>query len=278
MRRTIRIDLDRTGSRGLAICLACVTLLITGACVTPTTYSTEDASIVSEGRAMRDLGIDYLSGGRTAMAIRHLTKSLDLDPTDPVTHTWLGEAYRRKGQSEKAEGYLLEALEISQATDDDLAEQEARLGLSALLSQMGRYEDALEHCEVLGNDPTYSKPWRPLSNCGWAMMKLGRNAEARQYFRDALDFFPRFSPALLNLGILEAEEGHRLAAIKLLDKALDSGRLNGSGHAEANYRLGEIYVALGRRDKAVEHFSLAAKIAPNADWGSQSQAYLDLLR
>jgi Tfp pilus assembly protein PilF len=277
MKPTTRIDLNRTCLRTLAACLAGLMLLITGACITPTTYSTHDPSIVSEARAKRDLGIDYLAGRRTAMAIRHLTASLELDQSDPLTYTWLGEAYRRKGQAEKAEGFLVEALEIAELVENDQAAQDARLSLSALLSQMGRFEDSLEHCEVLSRDPTYSTPWRPLSNCGWAMMKLGRNGEARQYFEEALDFFPRFAPALLNLGILEAEEGHRLAAIKFLDRALASRRLNGSGHAEANYRLGEIYVALGRRDKAVEHFSVAAKIAPDRDWGSESQAYLDLL-
>ncbi len=256
--------------------------LISLACVTPTSYSSVDSSVdssvVTEGRAKRDLGIDYLSSRRTAMAIRELTASLELAPNDPHTHLWLGEAYRRKGQSERAEELMLSALELARIRKEVDAEQGARLNLSALLSQMGRYSDSLEHCEALAADPTFSTPWSPLSNCGWALMKLGRLPEARQHFRDALDFFPRFGPALLNLGILEAKEGHSLAAIKMLDKALDSGRLRASGHAEANYRLGEIYVALGRRDKAVEHFRSAAKIAPEANWGSQSQAYLDLLR
>jgi type IV pilus assembly protein PilF len=258
--------------------LAVVVLLVSSACVTPTTYETDDPSIVSEAQAKRDLGIDYLSNRRTAMAIRELTASLDMDSDDPQTHLWLGEAYRRKGKTAKAESFLLDALEIAQDQEDDQAEQEARLNLSALLSQMGRYEDSLVHCEELAADPTFATPWRPLSNCGWALMKLGRLPEARRHFEDALDFFPRFSPALLNLGILEAQLGHSLAAVKALDKALSAGRLRASGHAEANYRLGEIYVELGRRAKAVEHFGAAAKIAPDANWGSESQAYLDLLR
>ena len=49
--------------------------------------------------------------------------------------------------------------------------------------------------------------------------------------------------------------------------------MNASGYAEANYRLGELFVALGRRDKAIDPFREAAKVAPGAEWGSQSQAY-----
>jgi tetratricopeptide (TPR) repeat protein len=212
------------------------------------------------------------------MAIRELRASLDLDASDPQTHLWLGEAYRRKGQTEKAEAFLRDAVELSIGRQDGRTEQEARLTLSALLSQMGRYADSLEHCEALAADVTFSTPWRPLSNCGWALMKLGRFDEARAHLTDALDFFPRFGPALLNLGILETKQGHRLAAITAFDKAIASGRLGSGGLAEANYRLGEIYVALGRRDKAVVHFRSAVDKAPHADWGSQSQAYLDLLR
>lgn len=264
----------RSATLGL---LAALAVLTTSGCAT-TTYTVDETPPVSEARAKRDLGIDYLSTRRTGMAIRELQASLDLDPGDPQTHLWLGEAFRRKGQTARAEQFLFDALELARARDDHRAQQEARLNLSALLSQMGRHEDALPHCQALADDPTFSTPWRPLSNCGWALMKLGRLEEARTAFSRALDFHPRFAPALLNLGILEARQGHRLAAIKTLGRAIASGRLSASGHAEANYRLGEIYVALGRRDRAVAHFREAAQIAPEDDWGSQSQAYLDLLR
>ncbi len=266
-----------TVRRGAFLALAAFMLLASTGCVT-TTEPTAESFDVSEAEAKRDLGVDYLSTRRTGMAIRELTRSLELDSGDPKTHLWLGEAYRRKGQTAAAEEFLRDAIELSERRRDGETAQHARLNLSALLSQLGRYEEALVECETLAADPTISTPWRPLSNCGWALMKLGRLDEARAKFQEALTFYPRFGPALLNLGILEAKQGHNVAAIRALQKALDSGRLTASGHAEANYRLGELFVGLGRRDKAVTHFKAAAKIAPDADWGSQSQAYLDLLR
>ncbi len=268
----------KSGKPGVVFGLLVVLLLGSAGCATTTTVSLDEGPTVSEAVAKRDLGIDYLSSRRTAMAIRELAASLELDPKDPQTHLWLGEAYRRKGQTSKAEAFLVDAIAAAERSGDTRTEQDARLNLSALLSQMGRHAEALEYCEPLAEDPTVSTPWRPITNCGWALLKLGRLDEARVRFVTALEFFPRYGPALLNLGILEAKQGHRLAAIKALQKALDSGRLSASGHAEANYRLGEIFVALGRRDRAVAHFQQAAKVAPDADWGSQSQAYLDLLR
>jgi len=272
-----RIVSRRWQRRALSLVLATGMLASATGCA-PVTYSLDEEPSVSESRAKRDLGVDYLSTRRTGMAIRKLQESLALDPNDGQTHLWLGEAYRRKGQTDRAEAFLRDALRLSRRAKDGDTVQQALLSLSALLSQMGEFEDAIPLCDELAEDPTFSTPWRPLTNCGFALSKLGRLEEARVRFTTALEFFPRYGPALLNMGILEAKDGHRAAAIKYLDKALDSGRLTASGHAEANFRLGEIYVSLGRRDRAVGHFQQAAKVAPEADWGSQSQAYLDLLR
>lgn len=274
--KTYDSDATRRTPSGSSLWLCfCVALLTATGCVS-TTVSMESKPEVSEARAKRDLGVDYLSTGRTAMAIRHLGRSLELDPDDAQTHLWLGEAYRRKGQTEIALQFLEDAIPLAVRHEDKRTEHEAKLNLSALLSQLGRYEESLEYSDALATDPTLSTPWRPLSNSGWALMKLGRLDEARAKLDESLDYFPNYGPALLNLGILEAKEGHRLAAIKTLDRALE--RLSSSGRAEVNYRLGELYVALGQRNRAVEHFQEAVKTAPNLDWGSQSQAYLDLLR
>lgn len=265
--------------RALAGIVIVLLLASSVGCVTTQTLSSSggNENRVSQSVAKRDLGIDYLSSHRTAMAIREFRASLDLDSKDPATHLWLGEAYRRKGKTEEAESFLLESIALAGAEHHMATRHAALLNLSALLSQLGRYEESIEYCEALAEDPTFSAPWRPLTNCGWALFQLGRLEEASDHFEDALDFFPRFGPALLNLGILRAKQGKTLSAITTLESALDSGRLQPSAMGEAHFRLGEIYVSLGRRDKAVAHFREATDKAPFEDWGSQSQAYLDLL-
>jgi len=264
---TLRI----AGVLAAALCIA-----IASGCATPRVVE-EESQTVSKAHARRDLGIDYLSSHKTAMAIRELRASLQEDPSDPRTHLWLGEAYRRKRENEQARKAFEKAATLAAEQEDIQVEQDARLNLSGLLSQMGRHAEAIPHCEALATDPTFTSPWRPLSNCAWARIQLGRFDEARANLEQALEFFPRFGPALLNLGILEAKQGHNLAAAVALDKAIASGRLNGSGRTEANFRLGEIFVALGDREKAVAHFRAAVEMGPTLEWGSQSQAYLDLL-
>lgn len=263
------------GGHASTLALAVLLVLVGGCASTPVG---DELGTVSQAQAKRDLGIEYLSTGRTAMAIRELTASLEADPSDPVSHLWIGEAYRRKGQSERALEAFETAARGAAERRDVQTVQDAHLNLSALLSQMGRHAEALPHCEALIEDPTFPSPWRALTNCGWALLQLGRYDEARARFRDALEFFPRYGPALLDLGILEAKQGHTLAAVGSFEKAIASGRLNGSGRAEANFRLGEIFVALGDRERAIEHFRAAVETGPMVEWGTQSQAYLDLLR
>ena len=81
----------------------------------------------------------------------------------------------------------------------------------------------------------------------------------------------------MNLGILEAEQGRRPEAIKQFSGVLEL-EPGPSATAEANYRLAEIYVSLGRRKQAVGHLRTAVVKAPSDPWGRKSEEYLRRLR
>ena len=51
-----------------------------------------------------------------------------------------------------------------------------------------------------------------------------------------------------------------------------------SATSETNYRLAEIYISLGKRDRAVGHLLAAVKKAPEGRWGKKSEEYLKVLR
>jgi Tfp pilus assembly protein PilF len=255
--------------------VALLALVLLAGCVTVT--SDEERKQIELAQATRDVGFDHLSQGRTAMAIRKLRQARDLDPKDPETYLWLGEAFRRKGMLERAEENLLIAIEL---TDDpsSRSEQETKLNLSALYIQMERYPEAIALCEALVEDPTFSTPWRPLTNRGWSFYKMGDLVSARQSFDEALDFHPKYWPAHLNLGIIDQKEGHALAAIMHFEKALEGDRLGYDATAEANYRVGEIYISMGEKERAVEHFNVALERSPYGKWGTQSKSYLEMLQ
>lgn len=260
---------------GLCALLASLLLLGTGCA---TTLSETEIQDQKQAAAIRDVGVDHLKAGRTAMAIRKLQQALALDPEDPQTVLWLGEAYRRKGMLSRAEEMLIRSIGLSSDEPTGRTQQETILNLSALYIQMKRYEEAIEQSDFLISEPTFGSPWRPLTNRGWAQFQLGQYADAEQSYRDALDFYPTYWPARLNLGILEQKRNRHVEAIREFELVMESGRLSHDALAEVNYRLAEVYVSLGRRQRAIDHFSVAVEQSPYGEWGTQSKSYLELLR
>lgn len=229
------------------------------------------AADASRARAHHSSGAMHLREGRIALAIRELRAAEQLNPRDKWIQLGLAEAYRRRNLSEDAERHLLEALAI------DPSFQEARLTLSGLSIQMERYPEAVEHAQLLIDDPTFPKPWEALSNKGYALMKLDRRAEAREALELALEYNARYWRAHLNLGILDAQEGKRLDAMERFERVLGLGA-GPLAAAEVNYRMAEIYLSLGNRERAVEHLVAASSQQPSGAWGKRSEDTLKGLR
>ena len=167
-----------------------------------------------QARSHYGLALNHLREGRTGIAIRELLAAQALSPSDPWIDLSLAEAYRLKGHSADSERHLKRALELR----PDL--HAAKLNLSALYIQSERYEEAVKMSQELLADATFPVPWKALTNQGYALYKLGRNAEARQAFDHAHEYHERFWPARLDLAILDAEEGRRLEALEPTDPDL----------------------------------------------------------
>ena len=224
-----------------------------------------------KARAHYNAGISYMSDGKPAMAIRELRTALQLSPRDPWIHWALAEAHRRKGRLDDAESHLLTALETRPGF------QQARLNLSALYYQVGRYDDAIEHADLLLDDPTFPVPWKALTNRGWAQYKLGQQRAARESFEAALEYDEKYWRSFLGLGMLDMEAGRRIEALEQFERVLDfePGPL---AEAEANYWIGEIYISLGNLERALQHLTAVTAREPNGQWGKRSEDYLRRLR
>jgi type IV pilus biogenesis/stability protein PilW len=222
-------------------------------------------------RTHYNAGIEYMRQGKIAIAVRELRSAMQISPRDPWIHWAIAEAYRRSGRLDDAESHLLTALEIRPNF------QQARLNLSALYVQVGYYDAAIEHANLLLDDPTFPVPWKALTNRGWAEYKLGRIEAARSSFESALEYDETHWRSVLALGILDAEAGHRIEAVEQFERVveLEPGAL---AEAEANYRIGQIYVSLGDRVRAVRYLTAAAAKKPNGKWGKRSEDYLRRLR
>jgi Tfp pilus assembly protein PilF len=262
--------LERAGS---AVLLALVLAALGCATASGPTENAPGEESPAERRtqAHYKLGVEHLRQGQPALAIRELRAATEYDPSDVWVRLALAEAYRLKGHLELAEAELNTALRLR----SDF--QQARLNLSALYIQMERYEEAVAQTRALLEDPTFPVPWKALTNQGFAEYKLGRLREARQSLELAVEYHGEYWQALLNLGILDADEGRRLEALERFDAvlALRPGPL---AESEVNYRIGEVYVALGNRERAVQHLTAAASNRPSGEWGKRSEDYLKRLR
>ncbi len=259
---------------GWLVCFGVLSGLLSG-CLT-TVSSEREVDPVGLAAAVRDVGLDSMRQGNYAMAIRTLQEAQRQNPNDPKTYAGLGEAYRSKGLLAEAEVNFLLALE----TDPDPQSedrQNATLTLAAVYIQLEQYPDAEVLCQILIDDPTYASPWIALTNRGWAQYKSGQFGEARSSYEEALDFRSDYAVAHFNLGILDQEQGRWLDSIHQLDLVTDSNQMSLAAQAEAHFRIGEIYMTLGRRDKAVLHFKSSNEKAPESESGGKSHSYLEML-
>lgn len=221
--------------------------------------------------AQRNLGIDHMVNGRVAFGLRELLHAVSLHEEDALTHLWLGQAYLLKGKLDDALHHAKRAVEL------DPEHHEARLNLTVIYIQVEQYGNAVATADVLIDDPTFSSPWRALTNRGWALLKQNQLVLARQSLEEALEYRPKYWPALLNLGILEQAEGDPVASLRYLQGVIDL-ELGSGPAAEANYRMAEAYVSLGHRERALAHLETAIELSPHGRWGRQAREYLAVLR
>jgi Tfp pilus assembly protein PilF len=261
----------RSVLRVRALRALCAVALLSGAACATSGRDSEQLAREQRANSHFNLGIDHLRNDRVAAGLRELLAAERLDPKDPRIQHALGNGYAMRGKPADAEKHYLRSLELA----PDF--HEARFNLAALYNRLQRYEDAIEHCTILADDATYAGPWRALAHKGFAELRLGRVDEARRSLELGLDYRPDYWPALLNLGILEMEEGRRLDAIAHFQQVL-SQRPGLEVQAQANYRIGEMYVALGERDRAIGHLRAAVAQAPGGLWGAKSEQYLKQLR
>lgn len=214
-----------------------------------------------------DLGVQQLQDGNAPLAIRELLNATRYNPDDPAIRLALAEAYRRRGRIEESEQNFLKAVELNPEF------QRARLSLSAFYSSVSRFQEARDQAQIVVEDPTFEWPWLAHTNLGWAQHKLGQTDAARKNLLVALDYRENYWPARLNLGILEAEQRRHREAMQQFRSVL-AEQPGPHAEAEAHYRMAELHIELGNRDRAILHLTESANRKPSGTWGQRSSEAL----
>jgi tetratricopeptide (TPR) repeat protein len=249
----------------------CVLALFFGSGCAGSTGGAEEALRLRRATSHFNLGLDYIRNEHVALGLRELLLAESFDPQNAQIHLALANAYWMRHKLDVAEQHYLRSLEI------DPTYHEARLNLSVLYKQLDRHEDSLTHASILVDDATFPGPWRAYANKGLAEFRLGRVDEARRTLEIGFDYRDDYWPTLLYLGILEVGEGRRLEGLSLFRQVLEQ-EPGLEVQAQANYRIGEIYIALGKRKRAIGYLKAAVVQTPGGPWGVISEEYLHRLR
>jgi Tfp pilus assembly protein PilF len=258
-------------SSAVPIVWLCVLALLLGAGCANSPNAAEETLRLRRASSHFNLGIDYIRKDRVALGLRELLLAESFDPQDPRIHQALANTYLMRGKPVEAEQHYLRTLEIEPTF------HEARLNLSILYSQNYRYEESLAQTSILVDDATFPGPWRALANKGIAEFRLGRLEEARLTLELGFEYRNDYWPTLLYLGILEVEEGRRVEGLSLFRQVLEQ-EPGLEVQAQANYRIGEVYIALGKREQAIGYLRAAVVKTPGGQWGVKSEEHLNRLR
>jgi len=178
----------------------------------------------------------------------------------------LAQALEKQGKSEEAERfYLAVAAKPGSPLADD-----AQFHLGALQYAAGRLEEALETFHPFESRLANSR-WQPTARLGrgWALLKLGRLAEAKSAFQSAASDAKVGVEARYWLGLtLKSEKNWQAAAQTLLDAAEEhpNDKLAGA----LRFHAGDSLFHAGDTAGAEKQFDLVIAASPDNEWADDA--------
>ena len=203
------------------------------------------------GPCLQLLGMLCYQEGRPDLAIDHFTKAIAENPSLPVLHSHLGEAYRALGRFDEAIAACERALKVQRVMPDALNT------LGAALYAEGRIDEAAKTLRrAIEFKPDLVEAHANLGN----VLRAQRNydAAAAAYER-ALRIQPGFTGALVGLGNTLQAQNRSDEAVACYRRALEANAKD----PMAWTNLGIALRSLGRTDEAVESFQEAVRLRPD---------------
>ncbi len=167
-----------------------------------------------------NLALLYVDQDQPAKAIETLQKAQKIRPQDERTLFYLGNAYERKGEADKARSIYEDLLKKK---PDDVA---VANNLAYLYANAYPTKDNLARALQLVQGGLAKQPDHPglVDTLGWIYFKQGRIAEAEKELGKALAKAPQSPDLNYHMGMILASKGDRAGAQRALKAALASGR------------------------------------------------------
>lgn len=213
-------------------------LLLLGCATQQEQFSGRDLDEAS--RVNTELGISYMQQGNLNLAMDSLNKAVEQDRSNAQAHAVLGVLHERLEQYDRAEASFRRSIRLESGVSW------VHNNYGRFLCNRGDYDSAQRQFELAMQDPLYERRELPLANAGTCARRAGKQREASEFLRRALEQAPRFAPALYEMSQVQYE---------LEDFATARGyfqRLRSVTSLDADALLlgARIESALGNRDEA----------------------------
>lgn len=199
------------------------------------------------------IGAALLWSGYPEQALPYLESVLRNDPGNVRTLVLVAQIHREAGRLQEAERRLQQALRTSPSSAEAWNEQG---GVYLERDDTQRALTCFERALAEKSDLPYA-----LLNAGQAASKLGRLADAENYYRRAVAVEPSSADAHNGLGLALAQQQRAAEAEQSLREAV---RLKRDFPAAWN-NLGVLYLITGRREQAIRTLQEAIEAAPADD-------------
>ena len=195
--------------------------------------------------------------GDTGKAGAYLPRILKLAEGNPKALQSTADIFRQQKQYAKA----IEIYEEILAIDPDFAV--AYAGMGDALFQSERYEEAIEplerSIELDSSSPATIAGYLLL--LGEAASKLGRSADAAQYYERALELAPQDASVLEHLAMVRFGEERYEDALRLITSARDIRPED----ARIHFNIGTALYHLGRPEEAIRSLETALSLDPSME-------------
>lgn len=238
--------------------------IITISCATVSPSVKNQNQVLSK----RNMGEANLRQGNYTVALKYLLEAEQMDPKDPITHNYLGIAYKNKKMIDLSISHFQKAVDLNPGYS------QARNNLGTAYLDNRQWDKAIESFEDVLSDVLYTTPQYPLANLGIAYFNKKEYSLAEGYFQKAIQIQPNFILALNGLGQTYMTKGQHAKAAQEFEKAARYAHRDPFLH----FQLAKAYELSGKYEDAVRAYGKVIDLAPESDMATSAKQKVKQMR
>jgi len=165
--------------------------------------SSKDGAVRNNQKAAEintSLGLNYMQNGSYGVAMSKLKKAIQQDPKSAEAHNAIALLYQILNEDNDANEHYKKAVSLAPQYS------EAQNNYGVFLCQQGQYKEAEQRFLLAVEDPLYASPAQAYENAGLCAMSIPDLDKAKDYFKQALQIYPRLVNSTLELAKINYQQ------------------------------------------------------------------------